>query len=112
MSFIQTVLQYLSIKQQITLPDTGEPGIFRIHNTEARKKTKIKHQEQTTQSGRQCWISDIKFSFQFETALQYGGNLNKIKHFCYKKRTTMPNKVCQRVSQFKASKTGQEFRWF
>ena len=45
MSFIQTVLQYLSIKQQITLPDTGEPGIFRIHNTEARKKTKIKHQE-------------------------------------------------------------------
>lgn len=45
MSFIQTVLQYLSIKQQITLPDTGEPGIFRIHNTEARKKTKIKHQK-------------------------------------------------------------------
>ena len=45
MSFIQTVLQYLSIKQQITLPDTGEPSIFRIHNTEARKKTKIKHQK-------------------------------------------------------------------
>ena len=45
MSFIQTVLQYLSIKQQITLPDTGEPSIFRIHNTEARRKTKIKHQK-------------------------------------------------------------------